>query len=273
MQRRLFFILILLAASSSRVTAGCINPFALAHSTVGITRYFDDNEKKEARPGVLGIRGTGWFLSPLSMVTVKHAAAAMHLSDQNWKQVEIRNGLDKQSIAARIQHFAGTHAEKIAVLELQMAFSSAQGFQLRTDPLVPEEPIVSLAYPDGHLRVAGGRFVQYGEGQRFAGTALLEVYDGDDRLVLDHGASGAPIFDCAGRVVAVASNLLTTSIQFGSHAVRISTAWGTPNVVSVPAPVLKDFAQAPVALPAARARLSTKPAGEQRSSGPDYRTD
>jgi hypothetical protein len=39
------------------------------------------------------------------------------------------------------------------------------------------------------------------------------------RLVLDHGASGAPIFDCAGRVVAVASNLLTTSIQFGSHAV------------------------------------------------------
>ena len=71
MQRRLFFILILLAVSSSRVTAGCINPFTLAHSTVGITRYFDDNEKKEARPDVLGIRGTGWFLSPLSMVTVK----------------------------------------------------------------------------------------------------------------------------------------------------------------------------------------------------------
>jgi hypothetical protein len=155
----------------------------------------------------------------------------------------------------------------------RIAFSSAQGFQLRTDPLVPEEPVVSLAYPDGHLRVAGGRFVQYGEGERFAGTALLEVYDGDDRLVLDHGASGAPIFDCAGRVVAVASNLLTTSIQFGSHAVRISTAWGTPNVVSVPAPVLKDFAHAPVALPPARTRLSTKPAGEQRSSGPDYRTD
>src|SRR5262245_6256503 len=118
MQRRLFFILILLAASSFRVTAGCINPFTLAHSTVGVTRYFDDNEKKEARPGVLGIRGTAWFLSPLSMVTVKHAAAAMHLSDQNWKQVEIRNGLNKQLIAARIQHFAGTHAEKIAVLEL-----------------------------------------------------------------------------------------------------------------------------------------------------------
>src|SRR5262245_14498001 len=99
MQQRLFFILILLAASSSRATAGCINPFTLTHSTVGIMRYFDDNEKKEARPGVLGIRGAGWFLSPLSMVTVEHAAAAMHLSDQNWKQVEIQNGLNKQSIA------------------------------------------------------------------------------------------------------------------------------------------------------------------------------
>jgi hypothetical protein len=111
-------------------------------------------------------------------------------------------------------------------------------------------------------------------GERFAGTALFEVYHGDDRLVLDHGASGAPIFDCAGRVVAVASNLLTTSIQFGSHAVRISTAWGTPNVVSVPASVLKDFAHTPEALPPpAGVRLSTKPTGEQRSSGPNYRTD
>jgi hypothetical protein len=35
--------------------------------------------------------------------------------------------------------------------------------------------------------------------------ALLEMYDGDDRLVLDHGASGAPVFDCMGRIVAVVS--------------------------------------------------------------------
>ena len=38
----------------------------LAHTTVGITRYFDtryfdDEEKKTAPPGVLGIRGTGGF--------------------------------------------------------------------------------------------------------------------------------------------------------------------------------------------------------------------
>ena len=100
---------------------------------------------------------------------------------------------------------------------------------------------MSLAYPGDRPRSAGGRFVRYGDSGRLAGTALLEMYDGSDRLVLDHGASGAPVVDCAGRVVAVASNLLTTSLQFGSHAVRISTAWGTPNVVSVPALVLKEL--------------------------------
>ena len=60
-----------------------------------------------------------------------------------------------------------------------------------------------------------------------AGTALLEMHDGDDRLVLDHGASGAPVLDCAGRVVAVVSNIFTQTMQFHSRAIRISTAWGS----------------------------------------------
>jgi hypothetical protein len=101
--------------------------------------------------------------------------------------------------------------------------------------------VISLAYPGDRPRVAGGRFVRYGEGDRLAGTALLEMYDGNDRLVLDHGASGAPVVDCAGRVVAVVSNLFTTTMQFMSRTTRISTAWGTPNVVSVPIPALKNF--------------------------------
>ena len=90
-------------------------------------------------------------------------------------------------------------------------------------------------------RTTGGRFVRYGEGDRLAGTALLEMYDGNDRLVLGHGASGAPVADCAGRVVAVVSNLFTATIPFMSRVIRISTAWGSPNVVSVPIPALKKF--------------------------------
>jgi hypothetical protein len=241
MGRRLFLILSLVLASA-RVDAGCIDPTTLAHSTVSIVRQFDDKER-EARPGVLAIRGTGWFLSPTSLVTVEHVAAAMNLSDQSWKQVEIWEGEIKQSIPARIQRIAGSSAERIAVLELQAAFSGAESFQLRMEPLVAEEPVVSLAYPGNRLRVAGGRFVQYGDSGKFAGTALLELYDGDDRLVLDHGASGAPVVDCAGRVVAVVSNLFTTTMQFFSRTIRISTAWGSPNVVSVPIPVLKEFSR------------------------------
>ncbi|MBO0754817.1 MAG: trypsin-like peptidase domain-containing protein [Bradyrhizobiaceae bacterium] len=206
---------------------------------MSIMRHFDDKEL-QTHPGLLAIRGTGWFLSPMSMVTVEHVAAAMNLSDQYWKQIEIGSEDNTQPALVRIQRLAGANREKIAVLELQAPFSGAQTLQLRMEAFVPEEPVVSLAYPHSHLRVAGGRFVQYGDGERLAGTALLEMYDGDDRLVLDHGASGAPVFDCTGRVGAVVSNLFTTTIQFMSVATRVSTAWGSPNVVSVPVPVLHD---------------------------------
>ena len=44
-------------------------------------------------------------------------------------------------------------------------------------------------------------------------------------------------------MVAVVSNLFTQTLQFRPNAIRISTAWGQPNVVSVPVQVLKEFAR------------------------------
>jgi hypothetical protein len=64
------------------------------------------------------------------------------------------------------------------------------------------------------------------------------------RGLLDHGASGAPVLDCQGRVVAVVSNLFTQTMQFLPNAIRISTAWGQANVASIPIQVIKDFALA-----------------------------
>jgi hypothetical protein len=74
--------------------------------------------------------------------------------------------------------------------------------------------------------------------------ALFEMYDKDDRLVLDHGASGAPVLDCQGRVVAVVSNLFSQTMQFLSNTIRISTAWGQANVAAVPIQALREVTQA-----------------------------
>jgi hypothetical protein len=240
---RLWFVsALVLGALSSRVEATCVDPSALDRSTVSITRIFDGQERKV--DAVLGVRGTAWFLSSTAMVTAGHVATAMNLSNQKWTPVEILDGHGAQSIAVRVIRVVGAHAEKIAMLELQTPFPGVQSLQIRIEPLAPEERVMSLAYPGNRLRFARGRFVEYGDSDKFAGTALLEMYDGDDRLVLDHGASGAPVLDCQGRVVAVVSNLFTQTMQFLSNAIRISTAWGQANVASVPVQVLKEFALA-----------------------------
>jgi len=237
----LLCVLVLLGASSA-VEAACVDPSMVARSTVSIAREFDEQEQK-AESGVVGIRGTGWFLSPRLIVTAAHVAEAMHLSPKDWKELDIRETENRRSIPVRILHLAGSRAEKIAVLELKEAFPGALVLHSRMDPLVAEERIVSLAYPGGQLRFADGRFVRYGDDATFGGTALLEMHDGNDRLVLDHGASGAPVLDCEGRVVAVVSIIITQTINVLSRVVRVSTAWQTPNVVAIPIQALKDFSR------------------------------
>jgi hypothetical protein len=207
---------------------------------VSIARHFDDQETRRS-PDVLGIRGTGWFLSSRLIVTAAHVAESMRLSGRDWKEIELRERDSKSSVTARVHGVAGSHSEKIAVLELSAPFPGAAALPIRREPLGRDERVASLAYPGGLLRFAGGRFVQYGEDDNFAGTALLEMYDGNDRLVLDHGASGAPVLDCEGRVVAVVSIAITQTINFLASAVRTSTAWQTPNVVSIPIQVLEDI--------------------------------
>ena len=225
--------------ASTWASAACVDPAQLAHSTVSLMRHFDEGERG-AHPGLIGIRGTGWFLSPTTIVTAEHVTAAMKLSTDDWKSLEIVDANGGQFIAARIQRVSGGRAERLAVIELQSAVSVARSVTIRKEPLAPEEKVVTLAYPAGRPHVVEGRFVRFGEDGRLAGTALLEMYEGDDRLVIDHGASGAPVVDCEGRVAAVVSNVFTQSLAFASRQIRISTAWGLPNVVSVPVQVLED---------------------------------
>lgn len=237
MQRWLMACLVTLADVHPG-NAACINPEQFAHSAVSIMRYFGDSEREE-RPDLIGVRGTGWFLSPTVLVTAEHVTAAMKLSREDWKSIELMYGDGKsQFIAARIQRVAGDQTEKLAVVELQHAVSEAGSIAVRKEPLMPEEKVIALAYPAGRPHPVAGRFVQLGESGKLAGMALLEIYEGENRLVIDHGASGAPVIDCEGRVVAVVSNVFTQSLWWGSHEVRVSTAWGMPNVTSVPVQVL-----------------------------------
>jgi hypothetical protein len=232
--RRCVALILALLGTAWRVEASCIDPSTLVHSAVGITREFTA-EEQAAAPGILGIRGTGWFLSAQSVVTAAHVAEAMHLSPQGWTTVELRDGASTLALPARLAGVVGAHAEKMAVIELRKPFPGAAPLSVRTAPLVPEESVSSLAYPNDRLRLAKGRFVEYGTDSRFTGAALLEMHDGNDRLVLDHGASGAPVLDCEGRVVAVVSTLMTTTLSLPTGPVRVSTAWQTPNVLSIPA--------------------------------------
>ena len=102
---------------------------------------------------------------------------------------------------------------------------------------------MTIAYPAGHPQLVSGRFVRLGVEGNLTGMALLELYEGDNRLIVDHGASGAPVIDCNGRVAAVISNVLTQSIHWAYREIRISTAWGMPNVVSVPIQELDRISQ------------------------------
>jgi trypsin-like peptidase len=241
--RTLLLILLLVSASHTRLEASCIEPARLAHSAVSITRYFDEGERA-AQPGLIGTRGTAWFVSPTMIVTAEHVSAGMMLTTRDWKPLDIRDGDDSRSIPARVARVMGLGAEKLAALELQSEFPGARGASLRTTPLAPEDQVVTLAYPDGRPRVVGGRFVKYGGDGKLAGAALLEMFDGNDRLAIDHGASGAPVYDCDARIVAVVTTVITQMVSGLPGRIRTSTAWGTPNVVSVPIQALEEYSEA-----------------------------
>ena len=128
-------IFLLLLSAQSRAETACVDLAQLAHSTVGITRYFDEAERN-AQSDVAGIHGTGWFQSPTNIVTVGHVATAMGLSTEDWKPLDIKDGADGKLISARIRRWIGGGTEKLVVLELQAAFPAARSVAIRTAPLV-----------------------------------------------------------------------------------------------------------------------------------------
>jgi hypothetical protein len=146
-------------------------------------------------------------------------------------------------VSARLLSVVRALPEGFALFELREPFPNAQTLKLREKPLSRNEPVRSIAYLDG-LRFAKGRFAEIAgssdipRDHPFAkvrpGSGLFEMWDieerNNDRYVLDHGASGAPIVDCEGNVAAVASSIVTQgSLYFAGREFTLTTPWGMAN--------------------------------------------
>ena len=103
-------IFLLLLSAQARAETACVDLEELKHSTVGITRYFDDAER-DAQSDVVGIRGTGGFQSPTIIVTIAHVATGMGFSTQEWKSFEINGGADSSQFLSASSVGGRWHAE------------------------------------------------------------------------------------------------------------------------------------------------------------------
>jgi hypothetical protein len=257
-----------LGATASRIqaeemAASCVDPSEPARSVVSVVRYFDkprhNSAGESAGEEIVGERATGWFYtSPRLLVTAAHFAD--DLPTEGWQEAELRQAsqdgepgtkvrVQLRAIAQRQpadDHASGAErnaglTDDVAILELREPFPDAHVLDIQPEPPATDATVLVLGYPGGRMQAARGtvREVKDPPG-KFAGLTFLEV-QGNNRLLLNAGTSGAPVLDCRqGRVVAVLNGLLTSpSLPFlpAGRSV-IPTAWGNPTNTAVPASTL-----------------------------------
>jgi len=240
----MILVFVMVIAQCARAEDACIDPSTLATTTVSITRHFTGDDKPP-RPWVDGYRATAWFYgSTRYLVSIAHFVDdAPVLPRGEWRKVDVRQRDVTVQVSARLLAVVGALPEGFAIFELREPFPNAHTLKLREKPLSRNEPVLSIAYFDG-LRFAKGRFAEIAgssdipRDNPFAkvrpGSGLFEMWDieerHNDRYVLDHGASGAPIVDCEGNVAAVASSIVTQgSLYFAGREIRLTTPWGMAN--------------------------------------------
>jgi hypothetical protein len=246
-------------ARAQETAASCVDPSELASSVVSIVRYFDKPRRNAAGEEIFGERATAWFYtSPRHLVTAAHFVR--ELSPRDWQEAELRQASrdGEPGMTVRVQlrvaargrpadgHAGGAErntapTDDVAILELREPFPNAQVLDVRLEPPAADATVLVLGYPGGRMQAARGtvREVRDRPG-KFAGLTLLEV-QGDNRLLLDGGTSGAPVLDCRqGRVVAVLNGLLTgPSLPFlPPERSVVPTPWGSPTNTAVPAATL-----------------------------------
>jgi hypothetical protein len=241
--RLIILVPMMVIAQCACAEDACIDPSTLATTTVSITRYFTADEIP--RPSLDGYRATAWFYgSTRYLVSIAHFVDdAPALPRGEWRKVDVQQRDVTVQVSARLLAVVRALPEGFALFELREPFPNARTLKLREKPLSRNEPVRSIAYLDG-LRFAKGRFAEIAGSSDIPGdhpfakvrpgSGLFEMWDieerNNDRYVLGHGASGAPIVDCEGNVAAVASSIVTQgSLEFAGREFRLTTPWGMAN--------------------------------------------
>ena len=223
----------------------CMDKESSAQSVAAITRYshlYDDPYVV----AVFGIEGGSiWFLKEDEPVLALHVAKSLGLSNRAWIPVEIyQNELDgkihqHQRIRARLLRTITWGLDGLAVLKLEEPFEGARPLVIRAEPLKPGEKIITPAYPGGLLELTTGHFLGIDlalSNERKEASYAIEI-DGN-RLALDSGASGAPVLDCTGRVVAAVSAQVYVVSENGLEE---ATLRGQQTNIAIPVTILSDF--------------------------------
>lgn len=226
------------------VSEQCIDKESSAQSVAALTRYshlYDDPHVVT----VFGIQsGSIWFLKEDEPVLALHVAKSLGLSNREWTPVEIyQNQRDAkiqrhQRIRARLLRTITWGLDGLAVLKLEKPFQGARPLVIRTEPLKPGEKVITPAYPRGFLELTEGHFLGIDlalSNERKEGSYAIEI-DGN-RLALDNGASGAPVLDCAGRVVAAVSAQFYLASENGLDE---ATPRGQKTNEAIPVTILPD---------------------------------
>ncbi len=241
--RLMILVPMMVIAQCARAEDACIDPSTLTTTTVSITRYFTADEKP--RPSLEGYRATAWFYGNTRyLISIAHFVDDVPVLPRGeWRKVDVQQRDVTVQVSARLLAVVRALPEGFALFELREPFPNAQPLKLREKPLARNEPVRSIAYPGG-LRFAKGRFAEIAGSSDIPGdnpfakvrpgSGLFEMWDieerNNDRYVLDHGASGAPIVDCEGNVAAVASSIVTQgSLYFAGREFTLTTPWGMAN--------------------------------------------
>lgn len=142
--------------------------------------------------------------------------------------------------------------ENLILIELPAPIKGLEPVKVRYSPIRKDEAVIGVGYTDNFLRVVDGRHAlpeanndpdgEPGEKMPFL---LFELWErgGTDRTLFHEGASGSPIFDCDGNLVAVTTGFLSRMVSSFKNAgfaeIRFTTSWGEPNNLGVPAPVIE----------------------------------